>query len=293
MLDALYADVPAMADLISCDTFSGEHYFNESEKRPLSTSDDMDISLDYGMDLLMDSPLLTDEENNTRSIVTQVYRRLSPQNAANDSQIVSRTRNKQIGAMPQDSAAKWRRRMRRRASIFDRVLKRDIRREYMTMLRNCINSADLSLMQHFFNTFCLPSVSMSSRMRTSTTAYKQLSGAETIAHKIVEGVSQLPDFVMIVQSVEIRQNVLYRGSKIVAHNVFKGMKIMDADLAAKATSPLSHDQLYSRNMLTKPSVMVDVHLATVMTLTLDEAHRIVSFEMVEDIVDLDSHGKVC
>lgn len=185
--------------------------------------------------------------------------------------------------------------MRRRVSIFDRVLKRDVRRDYMTMLRNSINSTNPCLLLKFFTTYCLPSVSMSSRMRSSSEVYKQLSGAQHIAYTIAQAVGELPDFIMVVQGVQIKQHVCYRGSQIVAQTVFKGMKIAEDMSDSREKLQLQHAgkiQLGS-STATMSSVLVDVHMVSVMTLSLDELHRIVCFEMVEDIVDLDMYGNTC
>lgn len=117
----------------------------------------------------------------------------------------------------------------RRANPFPRVLKRDIRRDYGTMLLNVMNSFDGELTSKFFRTFCVqdcykfdlfPEVK-----NYNLPCVRQVNGLDQIVFSLLHDLSHTPDCVLTMRSSHIRQRSDIKGSQVVLRVLFQGTKI--------------------------------------------------------------------
>lgn len=123
------------------------------------------------------------------------------------------------------SKPKRRHRFRPRVNPFPRILKRDIRRDYASMLVNCLNSASPTVIGGFFYTFCVPTCRMSDTLMKGV-LLKQLDGVDNIAQDLGSGIANVPDFICSIREVLIKQHLYETGSKIVLKLTSQGTKLM-------------------------------------------------------------------
>jgi len=132
----------------------------------------------------------------------------------------------------------------RRLKIYPRVLKRDIRRNYATMLVNVMNSYEVEMMVKFFSAFCVRScylyddstealaVQPISSVNNSI-SIRRVRGPEYIALHLLRGMDLVPDCTIKLLAAEIRQGLEPTGSQVVCRVQINGTKLFSYAVAAQ------------------------------------------------------------
>jgi len=107
-----------------------------------------------------------------------------------------------------------------------RILKRDIRRRYMEMYSNVLNSHDINLYSRFLHEFCTPNC-QSVVFFPSCKGPIVRSGIEDILQDTVRKQAMLPDGVLRYAETKIYVPLETPGSRIVASFLFRGTKLFD------------------------------------------------------------------
>lgn len=127
-------------------------------------------------------------------------------------------------------------RSRPRVHLFPRMLKRDIRREYATMLSNVINSGDRKLISAFAHTFCVRSCRMVEYYHLKDyfaqdldqkVPVKCVDGLANIADRVSCEIDHYPDLIMVANRSEIHRHLTKQGSKVVIHSTIYGTSLSD------------------------------------------------------------------
>jgi len=137
-----------------------------------------------------------------------------------------------------------------RLNLFPRILKRDIRRSYASMLVNVMNSFDVEMMVKFFSAFCLRSCYLFDDstealavepVRPVNSVFRRVRGPEHIALHLLRGMDLVPDCIIRLIGAEILQTANHSGSKIVCRVQIDGTKLFTY---AVATSDNHQTVLY-------------------------------------------------
>jgi len=109
-----------------------------------------------------------------------------------------------------------------------RIIKRDIRRRYIDMHSNVVNSHDPDLLLRFLKEFCAPNCKhvLTYRERSKT---RVSSGIEGIYNHTVTHHQRFPDCVQFFSNTQIQIALDKPGSRIISSVVFKGTKIVDLE----------------------------------------------------------------
>lgn len=100
-----------------------------------------------------------------------------------------------------------RRRPGSRSLSIPKIVKRDIRRRYLAMFCNVMNSYDFELIDSFFRRFCLPDVKLVSEQRLGPlTPYLELRGVDVIVDYHSAMLQTSPDKVTRAFEIKLRQN---------------------------------------------------------------------------------------
>lgn len=144
-----------------------------------------------------------------------------------------------------------RRNQRRRIHPFPRILKRDIRREYINMYANVMNSADCTLMARYVNRFFHPNVIFSKTefkyfSKDNKSIIYEARGKQIIYNYFVLRVTNSPDFIIKMHDTQLRVDPKTNCSVITSHFTVHGTKIK--------SKKSHHEILISRmnSLLTSP-----------------------------------------
>lgn len=121
---------------------------------------------------------------------------------------------------PMNKESKERKNSKRRALPYPRVLKRDIRREYMRMLFNVLNSGDLPMFKHYLHKYFVPHSTFSKSLLGSNNHHPAEKGQCLGIEKIYEFFQIIaetsPDYIFQLQDTYMRVNPKTKHSVLVA-----------------------------------------------------------------------------
>ncbi len=145
------------------------------------------------------------------------------------------------------SVQNQKRRIRKRAAIVPRVLKRDIRKLYSSMFANVFNIMDSELINSFFNTFCQGGSSfcfqISHSVRTDDVLQSDCAQSMCIDRTEIASLlmstncQRFPDMTMQISESMLHQSPHTGESHVTANFCIKGTKIYDTDSWEKLVFP--------------------------------------------------------
>jgi hypothetical protein len=191
-----------------------------------------------------------------------------------------------------------------------RIFKNDIRRRYIDMITNVINSYDTKLHEQFFLDFALPGATHTyHRFPPEFLALLRhpphLVGLEQVLHTYEMHYLMIPDIVFRYSNIKLCKRLGSSGSRIIATVRASGKmqfvvpmvksresKTDDSTSAPPATPSTSEPESTSSNIILssnhnlKPVFLerlpepVDFDVVAMLTITLDDEHRFISVELL-------------
>eukprot|EP00981_Chlorochromonas_danica_P011677 scaffold4209_cov160-Ochromonas_danica.AAC.4 len=124
------------------------------------------------------------------------------------------------------------RRAWRRVNPLPRILKRDIRRDFPTMMMNVFNSCDAQTVCTFFMNFSVGSCHMNSYLKEDGPSFgkipiRRLDGLNQILSAMSRCMGACPDFVMHLKDARIKQHLNREGSQLVLTCRTQGTRVED------------------------------------------------------------------
>lgn len=198
------------------------------------------------------------------------------------------------------------RRAWRRAHPIPRLLKSDIRRSLANIFTNALNSGEPEMISGFFSRYGVASCRMNFLSLTRQEVLSWL-GVQSIVPPMLDNVNLMPDFVLEIKNVGIRQTLDEAGSQIIVSSRMRGTRLHDVhhqfvdqqdqvhvmssslmenfflgrEEARQSSSCLSCPQLFPRPL--------DVLLTK--TYWLDNNHRIYRIDVVREGSSVDDQEK--
>eukprot|EP01039_Chlorochromonas_danica_P007786 gene7786-8597_t len=120
------------------------------------------------------------------------------------------------------------RRAWRRAHPIPRLLKSDIRRSLATMFSNALNSGEPEMISGFFSRYGVSSCRMNFLSLTRQEVLSWL-GLQSILPPMLEQVNLMPDFVLEIKNVGIRQTLDEAGSQIIVLSRMRGTRLYETN----------------------------------------------------------------
>ncbi len=209
-----------------------------------------------------------------------------------------------IPATKQDLAKKKRRSSKRRTNNPKfipeiRIFRRDIRRRYIEMLNNVLNSYDLELHRRFFEEFGNPNLiqifnSFPFDLLEKLSQKTRLEGIDSLVEGIGRQYLAIPDIVFQLSDVKVCQRLNTPGSKIVATSMVRGTMLYSI-----VPTHYNHQQLSSEkkddNLLTTSSnnqlvlkpldEQLDYCIEGIVSISLDDQHRFITINIEAEKVE--------
>ncbi len=191
-----------------------------------------------------------------------------------------------------------------------RILRRDIRRKYSTMIANVFNSHDIDFVEKFFQEFSFPNIEIchefgvgSSHSSHNPHRRSQVFGIDKIVESFQVNFQLMPDSIFRFTDVKVCQQLREQGSRIISYATVTGTMLYEMKKHGHSESP-SHnhaqdiqsgtskgntassndgvDRIGSKlelppaekNFPTKLKKPVEVMMDSVIILDLDSNHRI-------------------
>jgi hypothetical protein len=178
-----------------------------------------------------------------------------------------------------------------------RILKKDIRRTYGEMFVNVVNLHDPALLRKFLHEFCVPLCRFDFIPNIAVGRIRRI-GLPEILFAMIQSQIKMPDGVSSLFNVSIHVPLLQPRSKIVGKLSFHGTRLYEIKnhpswLSNNYESSLENHELMGSSVLRpEPSepdtnalefILLDTPLSVtiegIFTMTVDDAHRIESFEL--------------
>lgn len=118
----------------------------------------------------------------------------------------------------------------RRVHLIPRILKRDIRRDFPTMIINVYNSNDTELVRKFFRTYSVGSCHMNSYAETEEVTsefIRRLDGLEKILGVLFVSMLSCPDSIVRLLDARIKQHLDREGSQLIMTGRVQGTRIKE------------------------------------------------------------------
>jgi hypothetical protein len=155
-----------------------------------------------------------------------------------------------------------------------RVLRRDIRREYPTMLALAINSHDFSHLSGFFHAISIPTCQYmdinEGAPKVNLPVSRRGYNLEELIHLIAVGLQSMPDAVFTIEKAYIVQTRDNEGSKIVIHADVKSTFFVDTELKSEGRMATNDLPFSLYTFQTKP----------IITLQLNENNELIYLENI-------------
>eukprot|EP00981_Chlorochromonas_danica_P001741 scaffold376_cov164-Ochromonas_danica.AAC.3 len=124
------------------------------------------------------------------------------------------------------------RRAWRRVNPLPRILKRDIRRDFPTMIVNVFNSCDAQMACTFFMNFSVGSCHMNSYLKEEGSRFcklpiRRLDGLDQIMSAMSGCMVSCPDFVVRLKDAKIKQHLNREGSQLILTCHAQGTRVED------------------------------------------------------------------
>lgn len=181
-----------------------------------------------------------------------------------------------------------------------RIFRRDIRRKYATMFNNVVNSHDSSLLSQFLKEFAVPHFEaleeIPENLEIKLYRMKVIQGQDQFVRMLGLNYLMMPDSFFRLTDVKVCQTLNISGSRIILHSEMTGTMLYE--VMNSHSRPQQHHQQRTitdggetngsqhvcSNELQNagPTLQIlrkpfEYTLDTVLTMQLDENHRIISF----------------
>lgn len=170
-----------------------------------------------------------------------------------------------------------------------RIMKRDIRRRYIEMYTHVFNIHDDDLLNRFFQEFWTPTCTYQIHFPSQQTPLIWKTIPSVLQH-IIENRAIIPDGVQYLRDIRIHVSLDKPGSRIVANAFFQGTILY---LQSESKSSSDKEEIQKLNNINRPistpvllpnRMPEELTIHSVLTMTLDQNHRIEMFRM--DIIKI-------